>query len=786
MSNDTTVLFSLDTDAFPATRLEVTRFRLRETLDDPYEAEIRLAIYDVDADVLELLGRDVVVSIARGDSIRRVCGVVRAVRDGEWAGMESAEHLEAHIDVVPGLWMLGLRRNTRMFQEMSVPDIVEAVLGEALEPYGRSARLDLSASYPTREYCMQYQETDLEFVARLLSEEGIFFTFDHEGEREVMVLRDSNGQLSRAPSPTDPIAFRPRNSEMVDEEGIVAFLRHGRHGSTSVAIRDFDWTSAAPIVEDTETGADEKGRDRESYEHGRSRRVTLWSYDAGARSYQARDVATQKTLRLEEHAMDSATAHGASRVSALAPGTTFELSGHPHLGLDGEYYVTAITHIDAPFDDEGGAADRYHNLFECRPVDVPHRPRRRFERPTIPSVQTAIVTGPAGEEIHTDEHGRIKVQFHWDRDNPADETSSCWIRCEQDWSAAGWGFWWLPRIGMEVVVHFVDGDPDKPLVTGCVYNGDNRPPYPLPDEKTKSTIKSNSSIGGDGSNELRFEDKAGSEEIYKHAEKDENEIVLNDHTTTVHHDQTNTVDNDQTQIIGVDQTEIVHGNQQMSVGGNRTVHVKGDFEETVDGTETRHTVGDVTESFGSNETRSITATLTETISGSETRDIGANKTETVGGSHTLDVAAGSARSITGSLTQNVVGGITENAPAGYNITATGGFTITIAGSSTWTAPGGIKAIAPGGVTWVDANDSWFGTYVLKINASKYDECFPLKFELGDMAVGVFGVKIEQAGLEVGAQLSKKQMCGTQMVGRGVLAAAGGLRKAAAGLISRGG
>ena len=224
-------------------------------------------------------------------------------------------------------------------------------------------------------------------------------------------------------------------------------------------------------------------------------------------------------------------------------------------------------------DQQASSTDLYRNVFECIPLDTPFRPDRRTDKPVIPSIQTAVVTGPAGEEIHVDEHGRIKVHFHWDRVGALDENSSCWIRVEQAWAGPSWGFWWVPRIGMEVVIHFVDGDPDRPLATGCVYNGANLLPYELPAEKTKSTIKSNSTPGGGGSNELRFEDKAGSEEIYAHAQKDYNEVVENDHNTLVHHDQTITVDNDQTQTIHVNQTETVNGNQVMTVDGNRTVVV---------------------------------------------------------------------------------------------------------------------------------------------------------------------------------------------------------------------
>ncbi|HJL15193.1 MAG TPA: type VI secretion system tip protein TssI/VgrG [Sandaracinaceae bacterium LLY-WYZ-13_1] len=775
-----TVRHSVRTDAFESIEIHVASLAFTEAIDEPYAADVVLQIHDPDADVLELLGRNVELTIERGDSMRRICGIAGAVFEGEPA----QGFVVARVIVHPAFWMLSMRRNTRMFQDMSVPEIVESVLSEGLGDYGREARLEVEGDHPQREYCMQYQETDLAFVQRLLAEAGIFYTFDHEGEVEVMVLADTNEHFERAPTVNDPLPHHSDTLQAWGEDRVRAFSRRHAHGTTSVVLRDFDWTHAAPVVEDEERGEDAAGRDRESYEHGLARGVHLAGYDPGA-GYQENDARSQAVRRLESHRRDEVVGLGVSDAVALAPGTTFSLSGHPHVGLDGEYYVTRVWHRDVPFDDDRADAEAYHNRFECRPIDVPHRPLRRYEKPSVASIQTAIVTGPSGEEIHTDEHGRVKVQFHWDRQNPADETSSCWVRCEQAWASSGWGFWWLPRLGMEVIVHFMDGDPDRPLVTGCVYNAANPPPYPLPDEKTKSTIKSSSSPGGDGFNELRFEDKAGSEEIFSHAQKDYNEVVLNDHTTTVHHDQTNEVDNDQTQSIGNDQTETVHQNQEMSVGGNRVVHVKGNFDETVDGTETRHTVGDVTESFGANETRDVSASLTETISGDETRSIGGNKSETVGGNHSLTVAAASSRTISGSLTQSITGGITETAPAGYNIDAAGGMTVTTTGPTNWTATGGITLVASGGVTWVDSFDFWFGTITGWSGPTSYND-YAIKMEYCDTAVGACGLKCEQAGFSMGNKGSKQIMSGVVTNAKGIGAAYGALRKRVSALRNRGG
>jgi type VI secretion system secreted protein VgrG len=267
--------------------------------------------------------------------------------------------------------------------------------------------------------------------------------------------------------------------------------------------------------------------------------------------------------------------------------------------------------------------ERYHNRFTAVAADVQWRPRRTLPRPRIRGIQTAIVTGPAGEEIHTDEHGRVKCQFHWDRLGTMDDHSSCWIRVMQTWAGNGWGTWILPRIGMEVIVSFVDGDPDRPVVTGCLYNGDNRPPYSLPEQKTKSTYKSNSSLGGGGYNEFRFEDKKGDEEIFTHAQRDYNEVVEHDHNTLVHNCQTNTVD--------IDQTENIHQNQFLTVDINRTKNVG--LNETTNIGQTRN------ETVGLDEFIMITQHRSKMVGANETVMVGQNRTESVGESEKVLVGS---------------------------------------------------------------------------------------------------------------------------------------------------
>ncbi|MFK7989953.1 MAG: type VI secretion system Vgr family protein [Sandaracinaceae bacterium] len=749
MPDDSSVVdYRIQSPAFAGVGLVLGGMHIVEALNEPYRASYAVAHPDTDADVSAFLGEDVVLRIQREKSAteRRMCGVVREVREGEQHNERAPVAL---LEVVPAFWFLSQRRNTRIFQDTSAPDIVAEVLKEGLEPYGRVAEMRLEGTYPKREYCVQYQETDLAFVHRLLEEAGISYTFEHDGDVELMVLRDRNASFADLASGR-VAEYQPHNSEILDHEPIVRFHRVHRARSSAVVNRDWNWTAGGNFrVEADAPGDGPDGRERERYEHGAGRSLSIHDYDQGVRRYQASNEASQAETRQLAHAWDGVIGKATTRVLAMAPGAVFEMAGHPALGLDGDYVVTRVTHF---MQDVGGGADPYSNEIECIPLDVEYRPDRRTPKPSIASIQTALVTGPDGEEIHVDEHGRIRIQFYWDREGTHDENSSCWVRVQQPWAGEGWGFWWVPRMGMEVVVHFVDGDPDRPLVSSSVYNGANGTPYALPDEKTKSTIRSDSSLGhagfsGQGANEFRFEDKAGEEEIFTHAEKDYNEVVENDHSTLVHHDQTNTVDRNQTQLVKVNQTENVDVNQVMTIDNDRTVHVLSNFEETVDGTETRHTVKDVQETFDANETRTIGASLQESICGDETRDIGGNQTETIAGNHTVDITGASTDTVTGSWTRTVTGGITTTTPQCMDITTVAGYTATAVGGVTLNAAAGLKMTGASGVTRVESSWNWVGgddTWVGLINHG----ATAIKFGYTGIVIAGFGVKFEDTGFTV--------------------------------------
>jgi type VI secretion system secreted protein VgrG len=734
-----TLSATIASPALGGTTVEVLRFSQREAVDEPYELRLELGLTDPDFEVSLLLGAPITVSLARGETTRDVHGIVREV------GEPSAWRDEATrfvVGVVPALALLSLRRNTRIFQGKTVPEIVETVLEEGLGPYDRSFELQLDAAYPTREYCVQYQESDLDFVHRLLEEEGIGYSFDHEGSAETLILWDTSPSLRELDA---PLSYQPVERQVANEHEVRRFRLARTTVTTSVVVRDWDWTRAGDTkVEAEARSQDSLGRDREVYEFGQGRSLTLSSY--ANPSYGAEDSGPQSTVRQQARLRQAVRGQGVSGVVRLAPGMIFELTDHPH-GLDGRYLVTRVEHRSEPMHAAIGVGqgtnESYHNRFECVPADVPWRPVRRTPKPRIPGLQTAIVTGPAGEEIHVDEHGRIKVRFGWDRESPFDDTSSCWVRVEQPWAGAGWGYWFVPRIGMEVVVMFVDGDPDRPLVSGSVYNGANVLPYPLPDEKTKSTIKTHSSPGGGGYNEIRFEDKAGSEEIFTHAQKDYDEVVLNDHNTSVGHNQTNEVDLDQTQTVHGDQTEQVDGNQDMTVDGNRSVHVEGSYDETVDGAEERHVAGDVSETFAANETRSVGGNLTESIGGSETRSLGAAQTETISGSQAVTIGAAATHTISGALTQTVVGGITQTIAAAQSHTVSGAYTMIAPPGLTITAAGGMDISAPGGVTQIDGSDAWLGGWKTSRKLQDSATCV-FKIEAMGVNLALVDLKMEYA------------------------------------------
>jgi type VI secretion system secreted protein VgrG len=547
--------------------------------------------------------------------------------------------------VSPWLWFLTRTANCRIFQNMTVPDILRQVFGD----HGFSDVDDqLTGTYREWEYCVQYRETDFNFVSRMMEQEGIYYYFTHEEGAHTLVLADNLASHSTVAN-FETVPYYPPSEAARREEGHVSEWRvTQRVQPGALELQEYDPLS--PSLDLTVVSNRDRPNPRSGFE----------IRDYPGEYVETGDGEQYAVTRLEEYQSRFQRAWGATNAAGLSAGSLFTLEHHPRDDQNIEHLVTSANYeLANPAWETGSRGTGEEPTFELTIAAVPSDqrfvPARSTPKPVVPGPQTAVVTGPAGEEIHTDEHGRITVQFHWDREGAHDENTTCWIRVAQAWAGREWGAIHLPRIGQEVIVDFLEGDPDRPIVTGRVYNAENPPPYALPDNKTQSGIKSRSSKGGGGGNfnEIRMEDKAGEEQVYLHAEKDMTEEVENDQTVHVMNNRDKTVDNDETNHIKNNRTENVDGDETIEIGSNRTESVTGDESLTVSGDRT------------------------ETISGSETRTVVGGITENVTGSMT--------QSIAGAFTQTVAGGITWTTPASLDISA----------------QGGILLVAPGGVTWND-------------------------------------------------------------------------------------
>jgi len=491
----------------------------------------------------------------------------------------SARKLRAYrVQVVPWLWFLTRTSDCQIFQKKSVPDILEAVFGA----FGFSNyTLDLKNTYLKRDYCVQYRETAFNFVSRLMEEEGIAYYFAHEDAKHTLVMFDQSSSYQDVPA--DPGATDTPGGSIDTWDHQFEF----RPGKWTRTDYNFE-TPTMNLLTSTPTVISLPNVTN----------FEMFDYPGDYMVKANGDTSTK--LRMQEDEVPYEIATATSEYAGFSPGGKFTTEGHSASAEEGlGFVVTEIQHwgSDADFETGEGASD-YHNSFHAIPDSVVFHPGRQTPKPLIAGAQTAVVVGPSGEEIYTDKYGRVKVQFFWDRKGKKDENSSCWIRVSENWAGKNWGIIFNPRIGQEVVVEFLEGDPDRPIITGRVYNANQMPPYTLPDNQTMSTIKTRSSKGGttENFNELRFEDKKGSEEIYFHAEKDFNRVVENNDTVSVTNNETITVGTDPkgdpkkngkvtTTIFGDTTTTITKGDLSLDVQtGKMTVHVKDAVAETFENT----------------------------------------------------------------------------------------------------------------------------------------------------------------------------------------------------------
>lgn len=509
---------------------------------------------------------------AGGEPRRHVNGIVTRIRAGRILQQGLREF---RLEVSPKLWILQRSSRYKVFQALSAKDIVVQILKDA----GIEYQDKLTLTYDAREYCVQYGETDFDFMTRLMHEEGIFYVFEHASGKHTLILHDAKTWSS---GEAKPVQYAPDATQFSDT--ITTFEYGSELTDHKWLATDYEFKTAAKVPESTQASSKPPTAIKSAWQHQ--------IHGAGQVKSSGEDskIETKSVERAAKINADSAdgryeTGHGTGADPRFVPGMIFEITDHADPALAGRsFVVTEVRHdaIEPPTHTQPGDATRrkpYRNTFACVPAEIAVPLPVPPQKPIARGPMTGVVVGPQGSEVHTDKHGRIRVQFYWDRVGTMDDKSSCYIRVAQAWAGKSWGTVFIPRVGMEVVVQFLDGDPDRPLVTGTVYNGTNTPPWNLPDKMTKSGILTRSTKGGAvaDANEISFEDDKGKEVLLIHAQRDLTREVENDETITVDHDQTTQVKNDRTTTVkeGNDTLTVKTGDQTHEITtGNRTHTIK--------------------------------------------------------------------------------------------------------------------------------------------------------------------------------------------------------------------
>jgi type VI secretion system secreted protein VgrG len=566
-----------------------------------YDVEL-LATADTAIDPKSIVGSKVTVAINLNDvsGTRWISGIVSSFQ--QCAGDDEFDVYMAHI--VPSMWQLQLSANCRVFQNKTVLEIAKAVIGE----YGLSISDQTSVSYKPLDYCTQYSESDFNFVSRILEESGIFYWFEHSDQDNKIVLGDSRTAYQDcALSAQVSYALNAKGAEgsygaNVIEFNSMATMVPGKHATADYNFRTYSRTD----VPDKNSSSPYGKNAFESYD-----------YPAGEEGY-LKDAQTQLSTQLETLFLDARAVaadamaevfHGSSNARTFCAGYTFTLDKHPRAEWNKKYLLTSVSHHAnqlPTFRTRDSQGTGYSNAFTAISSDIVFKPARRTKKPAIYGPQTAFVVVPSGEEMYIDKFGRVCIQFFWDKLRKPNTVDNTWVRVAQSWAGNGWGTYYWPRLKDEVVVMFMNGDPDNPMIVGSVYNGVNMPKYALPDHSTRSGLVTRSSKGGSAqnANELRFEDKMGSEQVYLHAEKDVDVSIENDRRIS----------------IGNNDSLIVTGKQMEQIGGDFNRQVKGSSVEQI----------------GSNSDIGIGSNLTEQVGGSHSLNVGSNQSVQVGSAYSMN------------------------------------------------------------------------------------------------------------------------------------------------------
>ncbi|MAE22250.1 type VI secretion system tip protein VgrG [Pseudomonas chengduensis] len=552
--------------------LQVLEFSGREAISQPYAFDVELIGERPDLDLESLLHQRAFLAFDQNGA--GIHGLIHRIAQGE-SGKRMTRY---RLTLVPQLAYLAHRTNQRIFQHLTV----EKIITQVLEEHGIQAdayQFQLGSLYPEREYCVQYDESDLHFVQRLCEEEGIHYHFQHSSNGHVLTFGDDQTVFPRLA----PLAYQQDTGLVADDPVIKHFGVRVETRTSQVTRRDYDFEKPRLQLEAKADG---------------DAQPKLEDYDYPGR-YTDRERGKHLAKRaLERHRHDFELAQGDGDSPTLVSGHFLDLTDHPREAWNQLWLLTEVLHegkqpqvleesitsdsalrrtAPSPLRGEGrGEGDKsdadfhqgYRNRFTATPWNVPFRPPLAHPKPHILGSQSAVVTGPAGEEIHCDQYGRVKVQFFWDRIGAADEKTSCWLRVSSSWAGDRYGAITIPRIGMEVLVTFLEGDPDQPLVTGCLYHAEHVVPYDLPANKTRSVFKTLSSPGGGGYNELRIEDRKGAEQIYLHAQRDWDENIEHDQKIRVGNERHDTVEANAYSHFKAEEHRTTHADRKVEIKAN--------------------------------------------------------------------------------------------------------------------------------------------------------------------------------------------------------------------------
>jgi type VI secretion system secreted protein VgrG len=688
--------FRIESDSPASGDLMFWRIVGHEALARPSAYELTVLSQNKAIDAKDILGRafDVVIGFEDADGGRheRHCQghAVRFVRAGH-----VGRYFEYRFTLRSWLWLLSKRINSRILQDKPVLEVLDAVFEDSpIKRFKKTKADNVIGTHKPRRYCVQYQESDYRFVSRLLEDEGIYCWFDAHDAPGTMHLSDASDMAHEKLPAAGTLRYVSGDAAEARFNEVSRWVSERQLDTGKYASTDSDFKAIKKKLE--AAGGTPDGHELAEFE----------AFEFAGGYFSGGDADDKGKLRGEEIGARRQRHWALTSWPDVAAGRSFRFENDPDGTRDSDYVIAACTFVASHPGYEGADAGEARvsvsellretladdavladtlDAFEAVvartpslqsglpgagaflltvfPVDMPFRPPRLAPRVVMPGPQSAIVVGPKGEEIHADDFGRVKVHFHWDRYDRSDEKSTCWVRVSQPWAGKGWGGYFCPRIGQEVIVDFLNGDPDRPLVTGRVYNDDQPIPFGT---HTQSGFRTRSTPKGSAANcnELRFEDKKGAEQVYLHAEKNQDIEVENDETHWVGHDRSKTIDHDETVHVKHDRTETVDNNETITVHGQRTETVDRNETITVHMNRTETVDLDETISIGQNRTITVGASESATVALQRTHTVGINETITVGAAQ--EITVGAMQAVTVGASQTISVGANQSSSIGAN------------------------------------------------------------------------------------------------------------------------